>query len=235
MSPPSNQFIERYYFEQFAQHIVLPAGQIEYSDKPDVLIHGEKLLGIEIANLYLSEGSDPNSEQVQRRRREAVLAKAQETHRASGGRRIELHVDFRPDRPIRSIESVASGLAKVARRIESNTGGQIYREYFEDVPELRFLYHNGQEYENSKWMSVQGSTVPSLSIERVRELVARKSHKVASYRPCDKYWLLLVVDFMDFAQDQDITWPDNALLGETPFERVLLYKPQFKQVAIVPR
>jgi hypothetical protein len=65
-------------------------------------------------------------------------------------------------------------------------------------------------------------------------MVAEKMKKLAGYRPCDKYWLLLVVDFMDPAQDQDIAWPADASALRARFERVLIYKPQFGQVTEVP-
>jgi hypothetical protein len=45
---------------------------------------------------------------------------------------------------------------------------------------------------------------------------------------------MLVVDFMDPAQDQDLQWPVDAEQIRSPFERVLLYKPQFAQVVQVP-
>jgi hypothetical protein len=73
MSRASNQAIKRYYFEQFRTHFPLPTGSVEYTDKPDVIVHGARKLGIEIANLYLVDGGDPSSEQAQRRVRERVL------------------------------------------------------------------------------------------------------------------------------------------------------------------
>ena len=74
-----------------------------------------------------------------------------------------------------------------------------------------------------------------LSIERVKEVVTDKVSKLAEYQACDQYWLLIVIDFMDAAQDQHIEWPAQALLGQTPFEKVLLYKPQFRYVIEVPQ
>lgn len=73
MSYPGNQAIERYYFEQFRSHYPLPAGEVEFTDKPDVVISGAHTVGIEMTNLYLSSGADPSSEQVQRARRLQVI------------------------------------------------------------------------------------------------------------------------------------------------------------------
>lgn len=50
MSRPRNAEIERYYFELFRQVYAVPAGEIEYTDKPDVIVRGDSTLGIEITN-----------------------------------------------------------------------------------------------------------------------------------------------------------------------------------------
>lgn len=234
MSPPSNQAVERHYFEQFRSHCQVPVGEIEYTDKPDIIIRGPKTIGIEIANLYVTDGADPASEQVQLVRRGRTLERAQSLYLSTGGKRIELSVDFRPEQPIREVESVAQTLADLAGRIDNLPSGQISPSAFKHVPELRFVYYNAQEYVDATWRPVQCYSVPGLALERLHEIVRVKARKAQAYQSCDAYWLLLVVDFMDPAQDQDLHWPDAAQPIKSPFERVLLYKPQFAQVVQVP-
>lgn len=234
MNRTTNQTIERYYFEQFRSHYQLPDGEVEYSDQPDVLIRGVKTVGIEIANLYITSGSDQASEQVQRVRRQRVLDRAQILY-AAGGKRIELSVDFRPEQPIREIESVARGLADLAQTIQDLPAGPVNPVLLKPIPEVRFIYKSANEDVDPKWRIIQCYSVPSLSIDRLREVVAEKSEKVEVYQPCESYWLLLVVDFADRAQDQELQWDADAQLGKSRFERILLYKPQFAQVVqVVP-
>ncbi len=235
MSHISNQTIERYYFDLFRSHYAVPAGELVFTDKPDVIVRGEKTIGVEIANLYFTCGADPASEQVQCASRRQVLKRAQALHRASGGRNIELSVDFNPVYPIKKVEPVAQALAAIATKVEDSSSGSISPLLFEDVPELRFLYHNQKEYTDAKWRLGQVYSVPSLSLERLRLLVSEKTEKVRGYQSCDFYWLLLVVDFMNPAQDQDLQWPNGEVLERSPFERILLYKPQFGQVVQVPQ
>ena len=230
MPRPSNQTIERYYFDQFARDFPLPSGRVEYTDKPDIIIHGQIKTGIEIANLYLRDGSDSSSEQVQRRRRLAVLSMAQDIHRRGGGRSIELNVDFDPSNPITDIHEVAKAIANIAEKAEKQTGGQVSREIHREIRHVRFVYHSGQEYDDAKWRTVQMYSVPELNVGRLREVVEIKNRKSAEYQPCDVYWLLLVVDFMDSAQDQEIGDMAGLALIASPFQQILLYKPQFKQV-----
>jgi hypothetical protein len=96
MSRPSNQTVERYYFELFRSHYEVPDGDLVFTDKPDVIVRGTQTIGVEIANLYLASGADSASEQVQRVRRLQILERAQALHLASGGRHIELSVGFSP-------------------------------------------------------------------------------------------------------------------------------------------
>lgn len=235
MSRPSNQAVERYYFEQFRSHYQVPIGAIEYTDKPDVIIRGPKTIGIEIANLYLTKGGDPTSEQVQRVRRRQTLDRAQSLHLSARGRPIELSVDFRLEQPIRDVESVAQALADLASRIANLPSGQVSPSLLVHIPELRFVYHNANEYADATWRPVQCYSAPELALERLYEIVSEKATKAQAYQPCDAYWLLLIVDFMDRAQDQDLHWPLNAEPLRSPFDRVLLYKPQFARVVQVPQ
>lgn len=235
MTRASNQEIERYYFEQFRTHYAIPDGEVEFTDKPDVVIRGETDIGIEIANLYLTPGADPASEQIQRVRRADVIERAQALHIAAGGRPIECWFDFEPSHPIMSVERVASAIARLIAEVQRSVSGVIPGHIFEHICELRFAYSNGEEYSDAKWRPVQSYSAPFLSIERVRSLVTEKVEKLKGYRLCDRYWLLLVVDFMDPAQDQDIRWPAGMGTLRTPFERVLIYKPQFGQVTEVPQ
>lgn len=235
MPRPTNREIEQYYFDLFRSHYALPDGRIEYADKPDVIVHGARRLGIEIANLYIADGSDPASEQVQRRRREQVLERAQSLHLASGGRRIELSAAFDPREPILEIDPLARKLAEIAVRVQGSPG-QVDSLTFDHVPELTFLYHSGKEYSNAKWRCAQSYATPFVSVERVRQLVAEKAAKAVDYdKDCEAYWLLLVVDFMDPAQDAFVEWPDGTALARSPFERILIYKPQFGQVVEAPQ
>lgn len=235
MARLGNQAIERHYFEQFRQHYPLPPGVVEFKDKPDVLIQGPQRVGIEIANLYISKGADSASEQVQRPRRSQVIERAQALYLAQGGLRIELTFYFDPQHPIVKIEPVAQAIAAMARQVEKEPSSLLRPSVFKHIPELRYVYYNSNEYPAPLWRSSQCFTVPFLSADRVREAVAEKTRKLANYEKCDLYWLLLVVDFMDSAQDQELQWPIGEPPLDSPYERVLIYKPQFSQVLEVPQ
>ena len=230
----TTHLIERHYFEQFRKHANMPTGSVCYSDKPDVVItEANRTLGIEIARLYIVDGRDPTSEQVQSKRRRQVLDRAQFKFMAAGGRSIEFHVDFDPEHPILEVEQAAAGLAKFAETVAARPD----RAHVGSGPEatFRFVYHNGTEYADAKWRSAQVHCVPTLDVSRLEAMVAEKTTKARGYAACDTYWLLLVVDFMDRAQDQEVLLPENYRLPANAFDQVLIFKPQFAQVVTVPQ
>lgn len=226
------QVIEQYYFEQFRTHYEVPTGEITYDDKPDVRI-ASNALGIEIVRLFIKDGRDCSSEQVQTIRRENVLARAQQMHSKAGGRAIELHVDFEPGQPITNVEAKALQLCRLVAK-NQNAPCTLVCNLDDEAEGLRFIYHNGVEYPDAKWRVTQVFDVPEVDICRLESVVAEKNAKSKGYLPCDEYWLLVVVDFRDPAQDQDIQLPPDYLLPQSAFERILIYKPQLGQVVEIP-
>jgi len=163
-----------------------------------------------------------------------VLKHAQALYLAAGGKTIELTVSFDPTHPIANKKSVASALAVAAKSIEKLPVGPVDRIYLDQIPEVWFIYHNPTEYPDAVWRTSQVYTVPGLSLSRIAAILNEKHQKLPSYRPCDAFWLLLVVDFIDFAQDQDIDWPDPEFSLSSKFERIIVYKPQFAEWMEVP-
>lgn len=180
MRDVSNQEIEQHYFEQFRLCFNLPDGKVIYGDRPDVVISGSRTVGIEIANLYLVDGNNDASEQHQKSRRETVVENAQRIHETSGGRKIELCVDFDPMFPIGNIKIVVNKLVAVAREIDRKnmigllSSSQLATCDNHEFAELHSIYLSGEEYKDAQWRLVHSYTVPELSAVRVRELIEKK-------------------------------------------------------------
>lgn len=224
--------IERHYFEQFGRaYGRLPDGDIEYGDKPDVLLKGKRTIGIEITRFYLQSGHLPESEQRQRQLRECVMSDAQSLYRAAGGRGIELAVGFNADNAITlpRKKELPTELADLARSIDAQKSGPLDPDLFQGMPEVSYVYLNGREYQDAKWRVSQVYTVESMSVADLEGIVREKESKAAEYNPCDAYWLLVVVDWKDPAQEQEIRI-DNLKLTSDVFEKIIVYKPDFEHI-----
>jgi len=230
MGKLSNQDIEKYYFEMFRKDYSLPHGTVIYGDSPDVVIDGERKIGIEITNFFHKPGNLPESEQIQGRWREKVISEAQRLYQKQNAKKFEISFGFDKSNPIRDQKSLIDQLVHLATQIQNCETGQIGRDYFKQIPELSFVYLNNQEYENTKWRIVQVHDVPILAMERLLDIVKDKEQRSQKYEKCDACWLLVVVDFMNPAQDQEIQVDDFKKVETEAFEKVIVYKTLFGHV-----
>jgi len=218
-------------FRQASGLVAIP----DYGDKPDVILHLDRKIGVEITNLYVRPGSDDASEQRQRERRTKVVAAAQNHYRQMGERDFELTIQFNAKSPIRSrrMAALTTELADLASRIERHSKrhskGPIDPEVFGTSPELLTVYLNAREYPDPRWPIAQVYTLDFISPQTLTEILREKEAKTLEYRPCDAYWLLIVVDWVDCAQDQEIT-VNASMLTSQIFERVMLYKPDLNEI-----
>jgi hypothetical protein len=231
----SNQEIEKYYFEMFRKDYPLPSGTVEYSDKPDIVLRGERTLGIEITNLFLEDGSLPESEQIQRRDRGQAVTEAERIYAQSSADKFVLTFSFNEQVPIRDANEVARRISRFASRIPRHRNGVVWKESFSDIPELSFVYLNTKAWEGSCWRISQMYSTPFLSSALLSKAIQEKDEKSKGYRPCDAYWLLAVIDFMDRAQDQEIQLSACETVSSTVFEKIIIYKTHFGQILEVDR
>jgi hypothetical protein len=230
MAKMSTSETERYYFEMFREAYGL-TGTPAYGDKPDVIIpEGDRSIGIEITNFFLKAGNLPESEQRQRLERRKVVEEAHHSYIGQGGKKFELTFTFNEQHPILDKTKVASALVALAKRAEDNPTGQLRSELFEDISELASVWLNAKEYDDAKWQVAQVYGVPLMSLSALKAIINDKERKANQYRPCDAYWLLVVVDFIDAAQDQEIPSDILNAVNSPVFENILIYKPQFGEI-----
>ncbi len=230
----TKQGLERFYFDRFARTGCLPEGFAEYHDKPDILWRSERTIGIEITRLFVEPGDVEKSEQRQRRLRETIVSDAQKLFRASDRRGIELHVTFDPKHPIRSIrlKELPRELADLARSIGKDRGSQVDYNLLEEIPEIDRIFWNGKEYTDARWQPSQVHSVEFTPIDVLTKAIHDKEIKSAEYARCDAYWLLVVADWRDPAQEQEIRI-DGLKMASTVFEKIIVYKPIFEHIVQV--
>jgi hypothetical protein len=230
----TNRDIERHYFEQFRGAYGLPNGAAEYADKPDVLLKGKRTIGIEMTRFYLQPGGSPGSEQQQKPRRERVVSDAHELHRDAGRKKFELTITFNPDRPITSARRklLPKELAALAATLSADRSGPIDADFLGGMPEVHSIYLNGKEYDDAKWRVSQVYSLDLMSAEGLEQIVREKESKATEYAPCDAYWLLIIVDWRDNAQDQEINVA-GVKIASSVFERIIVYKPGFEDIVEV--
>ncbi len=230
MPTKTNQEIERYYFEMFREDYTLPSGTIIYCDSPDVIVEGESRIGVEITNFFLKNGSLLESEQVQSKLREKVVSEAQRIYQTENGKRIEISFGFDEANPIREQKKLVRKLVYLAKQIEKRETGKIRKNLFNAVPELSFVYLNAKEYQDTKWREYPVYNVPIMSRDRLVDIVRDKEVRARKYEKCDVYWLLVIVDSFNRAQDQEIPINGFEKIQTKVFDKVIIYKTPFRHV-----
>ena len=61
------------------------------------------------------------------------------------------------------------------------------------------------------------------------EIVRKKENKAKNYSKCEAYWLIVVVDFFDPAQDQEIRVNGLTITSDV-FEKKIVYKTAYEHV-----
>lgn len=232
MKVKTNRDTERHYFERFQKAYTLPPGTICYSDKPDVLVKGTRTTGIEITSFYLEPGSEQGGEQRQRHRGYEVASEAHRAYRAAGGKRIELTIQFDLAKPITSAtkRTLPQKIAAFAASVETQPSGPFYADSFPDIPETTSIWLNSKEYTDATWVRPgQVYSYEEMSATRLQAIVVEKEIKASDYKSCDAYWLLIVVDWADPAQEQEITI-SGLKLSSAVFEKIIIYKPGFEEI-----
>jgi hypothetical protein len=227
MGKKVNQDIERYYFEDFCKTYPLPSGNILYGDKPDIILNSDKIIGIEVTNFYIGDGKLLSSEQRQSPIREKIIKEAHSLYKKNGGKNIEISFAFNS---ITNQKNLAKKIADLIKEIENSPSGSVINEVFIHIPELSFIYLKEEENEFPKWHITQGYKVFATDEERLKKIIKEKEEKSKKYKKCDLYWLLIIVNFMDFAQDQEILNIDTKSIKSEVFEKILIYKTVFRNI-----
>jgi hypothetical protein len=171
------------------------------------------------------KGLFQKSEQSQKKLREKVVSSAQRN-----GKKFEIAFGFDKANPIRNQKALTTNIVQLAKSIEGCKTGQVQRDVFEAIPELSFVYLNARGYTDARWRIVQVYNVPVMSKDRLLDIVRSKERRANKYEKCDAYWLLVVVDFMNCAQDQEIRIDGFDKIQTDVFEKIIVYKTLFGHV-----
>jgi hypothetical protein len=235
---PTKKEKERYYLEQFRKvYDDFPAGVVRDGDdqeRPDVIIDGTPKIGLDLTNLYHNggKGGKLGSEPEQAQKRDGVVNEAQNLYLAGDDKNVELTFGFHPISDKRR-KKLPTELAAFGKRIENKVSETIILAFDGAPSEVSFAWNAG-EYDNATWKPQQVNRVGLMSKERLEKTIRDKEKKVTGYEKCDAYWLLIVVDFWNPAEDQEIRIDDPHVHSDV-FERIIIFKTVENRFVTVKR
>lgn len=230
---------EAHYFEQFLKYFSLPSGVVSYGgssdDKPDLTLKStnsdEIIIGIEQTRFFIEDGSVISSEQIQARRRLEVIEIAERGYRSQHSEDLRLSICFNKNYPILSVFEVAENLLLFLSKYQ--------KEFMKDkslvrplsIPEINSFYVQWDM--GASWQLIQVYSGQLTSKERLQEILDAKSRQAEGYRRCGDLWLLVIIDFCDRGQDQEID-DKIEILESNHFSKVVLFKTIFNQIKEIP-
>jgi len=81
----------------------------------------------------------------------------------------------------------------------------------------------------AKWTNGQSHSPGRMSVDRLTEIIREKEILAQEYRPCDAYWLLIIVDTINPGQEQEIRIGDVKIESKT-FQRKFVFKTVFNHI-----
>ena len=118
-------------------------------------------------------------------------------------------------------------MVDLAKKIENCGTGEVRKDLYKTISELCLVYLNTEEYEDARWRVIQAYNVRKMPRGRLVEIVRGKEARAIKYKKCDVYWLLVVIDFINPAQSQEIEFDDFGKIQTETFEKVIVYKTLF--------
>jgi hypothetical protein len=218
---------------QFLRDYGLSTGTATFGDKPEIVANlGHRTIGVEITNAYRKSGDLDESEQKQRIWRRDIVAKAQAKCPSKVSRTMEPTFSFDSDNHIchQWRPELVGGLAMLCAGLGDHPKGDVSKAAFLHIPELWHVYWNATEYDDAKWRIVQCHSKPQMLGIHLAELVTTKELKVGGYKHCDAYWLLVVVDSFDRAQEQEFSAATVCEIRSNVFENIVVYDPHFARI-----
>src|SRR5665213_2317088 len=82
---------------------------------------------------------------------------------------------------------------------------------------------------DAEWGLTQVHSPGLMCVHRLEDILRAKAVKARDYALCNACWLLVIVEFIDPAQEQEIR-VDGITLHSDVFERVIVYKPRFEHI-----
>jgi hypothetical protein len=233
MPPAKKKEIETHYLGRFRAAISdFPFGQIEPTEEPDFLIHGEhQTIGIELTELHCFTPVGVKPKQALEAMRHRVAARAQDLYVAKGLPPVRVSVFMRDAHDIKrpDVQTLAEAICQFVEGCLSRLNDSQTKEYASDkghhLPEpiLNVSVHRLDAINKALFTVPGAAWVPTLSDADIQRAIAPKELRYSAYRQkCDQAWLVINTNIGPMSTWFEFDSSTPLLALTTPFERVFV-------------
>jgi hypothetical protein len=224
---------ERFVLEQFFRAAKLQGDIVDdISEAPDFIVRfDQELIGIEMTELFLTDGTDASNLQAQEALAQRIVSNAQRLYASSGAQHAHVSVHFGPRADLRILnrDEVAAALCALVKAQALEVSQRVHwrQDYRGDVlpeaityvqmlgvPEARMAHWSVPK---AGWVAPMTEAVLQSSIDEKAALLPRYTQRVA------KNWLLLVAGGTRPSQFFDAPSTAVASAVSSPFARTFYF------------
>lgn len=223
---------ERFFLERFLNTAALAVEIVEERETPDFLIrHEQKLIGVEITELFVDECSVGGTLQAQESITARIVNRAQALYREAGGSPAHVSVCFSTAYDLRPLhrDRVASMLSSFVLDLGLTLWQRV--DWRPDTltsllpPQISFIHALGvPSHDMGHWSVARAGWASPLTDNKLNERIGEKAKRLPQYSAiADETWLLLVADRSRPSQLFSRSETLNACTIRSPFSRTFYF------------
>ena len=218
-----------YGFETWMAFDDLPETRTDGFSGPDLIADSQHgTIGIELSHVYQKNGTDPKALQNQLPLRKLLIHEANKIFMEKFGVcDRDVHFGFGRDGAIQGSRPRQKLAKELACFVQENIVNEEFGQLIwldSELLEGCSVFISSKTYEDAKWQECSVHETPVMDFDVLKNKISQKNKKLRHYIPCDQHWLLLVIDFWDSAQDQQLPRAGWPALASTGFDKILIFK-----------
>jgi len=224
---------ERFLLEEFIGVSRIDAQIVEEREAPDFVVRtGGTLIGVEVAELFISHETHGNTPQAHETISTQIATKAQHLYQASGGPPAHVTVCFAPGRDLRRLnrDRTSQILCDYVRGMNLSLWQRVdWRPEERDSPlpnEISFVHALGvPTFGMAHWGVARAGWVAPLTPAPLQERIDAKAKRLPTYQNAiAENWLLLVADAMKPSGLIEAKPDFDAQAVLSPFSRTFFFR-----------
>lgn len=222
---------ERFLLERFIEASGLSMQIVNEREQPDFLVHfEERLIGVEVTQLFISHDSNGLLPQAQESISEKIVSRARQVYEAGDAPPAHVSVCFSPGSELRQIDR--DGTARQLASFVSGLNLSPWQRadwrpgYPGSLPyEVAFVHTLGvPSREMAHWGVARSGWVAPVTVEALQSRVDEKASRLSKYQDSvAETWLLVVADGMKPSQLFEVRSDFEAHRVTSPFARAYFY------------
>lgn len=224
---------ERFLLGRFIAASKIDAKIVEERESPDFIIRvGEGLVGVEVTELFITQGGNGSTPQAQEAISSQIAVKAQRLYKVASGPPAHVNFCFGPGQDLRALkrDETAKMLCDYVLGLKLSLWQRVdWRPEELDGPvpcEVSFIHALGvPSFDMAHWGVARAGWIAPLNPIPLQERIDEKAKRLQKYQAAiAENWLLIVADAMKPSSQIEVQPDFDSYAVQSPFSRTFFYR-----------